>query len=307
MPWLDKVPAVLEAWNPGMEDGNAVANLLYGKVNPSGKLPMTFGATEREAAFATEEQFPGTRKDTGKPGGPGAYGDGSDQLITQYTEGLEMGYRWYEANDVKPVFPFGHGLSYTTFKYDDLKVKEGAGPENGGQGVSGIDVSFTVTNTGDVAGAEAAQVYLTLPDEAGEPFKRLVNFEKVDLEPGESQQVTMRIDQADSNHPFSYFIPEEPDNLANWADGEWATADGKYRVHVGGSSADTPLEKNIQLNFKNLQLKKRTEREEQKLKTEREEAKKAEEQKREEAKKAEEQKREEAKKLKNRNVKKLKS
>ena len=83
MPWLDEVPAVLQAWFPGMEDGNAVANLLYGKVNPSGKLPMTFGATEREAAFATEEQYPGTRQDTGKPGGPGPYGDGSDQLIAQ--------------------------------------------------------------------------------------------------------------------------------------------------------------------------------------------------------------------------------
>ena len=122
MPWLDKVPAVLQAWYPGMEDGNAVANLLYGKVNPSGKLPMTFGAKEREAAFATEKQFPGTRQDTGKPGGPGPYGNGSKQLIAQYTEGLEMGYRWYEANNVKPVFPFGYGLSYTTFKYGDLKV-----------------------------------------------------------------------------------------------------------------------------------------------------------------------------------------
>ena len=248
MPWLDQVPAVLEAWFPGMEDGNAVANLLYGKVNPSGKLPMTFGATEREAAFATEKQYPGTRQDTGKPGGPGPYGNGSDQLIAQYTEGLEMGYRWYEANNVKPVFPFGYGLSYTTFKYDDLKVKKVRGEGKGS--LSGIDVSFTITNTGDVAGKEAAQVYLTLPDEAGQPTKRLVNFEKVDLKPGESKQVTLRINQADSNHPFSYFIPKEPDNLANWADGEWATVDGKYRVHVGGSSADTPLEKDIPLNFK---------------------------------------------------------
>lgn len=255
MPWLDEVPAVLQAWYPGMEDGNAVANLLYGKVNPSGKLPVTFGATEREAAFATEEQFPGTRQDTGKPGGPGAYGDGSDQLIAKYTEGLEMGYRWYEANDVKPVFPFGYGLSYTTFEYDDLKLKKVRGEGNSkGKGkngsLSGIDVSFTITNTGDVAGKEATQVYLTLPDEAGQPTKRLVNFEKVDLEPGESERVTVQINQSDSNHPFSYFIPEEPDNLANWADGEWATLDGKYRVHVGGSSAATPLEKDIPLNFK---------------------------------------------------------
>ena len=250
---LARVPAVLKAPFPGMEDGNAVANLLYGKVNPSGKLPMTFGATEREAAFATEEQYPGTRQDTGKPGGPGPYGNGSDQLIAKYTEGLEMGYRWYEANDVKPLFPFGYGLSYTTFKYDDLKVNEVPFLRNKQRlffSLSGIDVSFSITNTGDVAGAEAAQVYLTLPDEAGQPTKRLVNFQKVDLEPGESQQVTVRINQADSNHPFSYFIPEDPDNLGNWADGEWATVDGKYSVHVGGSSADTPLEKDIPLNFK---------------------------------------------------------
>lgn len=251
MPWIDEVPAVLQAWFPGMEDGNAVANLLYGKVNPSGKLPMTFGATEREAAFATEEQYPGTRQDTGKVGGPGPYGDGSDQLIAKYTEGLEMGYRWYEANNVKPVFPFGYGMSYTTFEYDDLKVKKVRGEGKGNNGsLPGLDVSFTITNTGDVAGKEAAQVYMTLPDEAGQPAKRLVNFEKVYLEPGESERVTVRINHADSNHPFSYFVPEEPDNLANWADGDWATADGKYRVHVGGSSADTPLEKDVPMNFK---------------------------------------------------------
>ncbi|MDI3330849.1 MAG: glycoside hydrolase family 3 C-terminal domain-containing protein [Micrococcus sp.] len=242
MPWLDDVPAVLEAWFPGMEDGNAVANLLYGQVNPSGKLPMTFGATEREAAFATEEQFPGTREDTGKPGGPGPYGDGSDQLIARYTEGLEMGYRWYEAHDVEPVFAFGHGLSYTSFEYDDLTVTPLAGGE-------GLDVSFTVTNTGDVEGAEAAQVYLTLPDRAGQPSKRLVGFEKVTLQPGEQQSVSVRIAVDDSNRPFSYFTPDEPDDLANWADGQWSTASGQYRVHVGGSSDDTPLETGVSLDF----------------------------------------------------------
>ena len=156
-----------------------------------------------------------------------------------------MGYRWYQANNVKPVFPFGYGLSYTNFKYDDLKVKK----IQGGGKVSGIDVSFTITNTGDVAGAEAAQVYLTLPDKAGEPTKRLVNFEKIDLKPGERKQITLMINKDDSNHPFSYFIPKDPDNLKNWADGKWATLDGKYRVHVGGSSADTPLEKEVMLKF----------------------------------------------------------
>ena len=177
MPWLDEVPAVLQAWFPGMEDGNAVANLLYGKVNPSGKLPMTFGATEREAAFATEEQYPGTRQDTGKPGGPGPYGNGSDQLIAQYTEGLEMGYRWYEANNVKPVFPFGYGLSYTTFEYDDLKVKKVQGKGS----LSGIDVSFTITNTGDVAGKEAAQVYLTYRTRQGSRLSVLLTSRRFTL------------------------------------------------------------------------------------------------------------------------------
>ncbi|HRO29190.1 MULTISPECIES: beta-glucosidase [Micrococcaceae] len=242
MPWLDDVPAVLEAWFPGMEDGNAVAGLLYGEVNPSGKLPMTFGTTEREAAFATREQYPGTRQDTGKPGGPGPYGDGSDQLIARYTEGLEMGYRWYEAHDEEPVFAFGHGLSYTSFAYDGLRV----GPVNGN---GGLDVSFTVTNTGEVTGAEAAQVYLTLPDEAGQPAKRLVGFEKVTLRPGERTQVSVRIGVADSNHPFSYFAPTDPEFLENWADGAWTTPDGRYRVHVGGSSADTPLEQGVTLRF----------------------------------------------------------
>ncbi|MET0933925.1 MAG: glycoside hydrolase family 3 C-terminal domain-containing protein [Mycetocola sp.] len=246
MPRMDEVPAVLSAWFPGMEDGNAVANLLYGKVNPSGKLPMTFGATEREAAFATEKQFPGTRQDTGKPGGPGAYGDGSDQLIAQYTEGLEMGYRWYEANDVAPVFPFGHGLSYTTFEYSDLTLDKQV---DGKAGKTVVTANFTLTNTGDVAGAEAAQVYLTLPDKAGQPSKRLVDFEKVELQPGDSKQVSVVVDSTESSHPYSYFVPETPNDLGNWADGTWETAGGKYTFHIGGSSGNTPLEKTIALGF----------------------------------------------------------
>ncbi|MCY1159304.1 MAG: glycosyl hydrolase, partial [Citricoccus sp.] len=134
------------------------------------------------------------------------------------------------------------GLSYTSFDYDGLRVA----PVDGN---GGLDVSFTVTNTGGVTGAEAAQVYLTLPDEAGQPAKRLVGFEKVSLRPGERKQVSVRIGVADSNRPFSYFAPTEPEDLANWSDGAWTTADGRYRVHVGGSSADTPLEQGITLRF----------------------------------------------------------
>ncbi|MEE6283138.1 beta-glucosidase, partial [Georgenia sp. MJ170] len=244
MPWLDDVPAVLEAWFPGMEDGNAVANILYGEVNPSGKLPMTFGVTEREAAYATQAQFPGIRIDNGETGGAGAYGEeGVLQLVAQYTENLEVGYRWYQAHDLEPVYPFGYGLSYTTFEYSDLATSIA------GEGDAAvITAEFTVTNTGDVAGAEAAQVYLTLPDEAGQPSKRLVGFDKPYLEPGASERVTVVIDGAASNHPLSYFEPETPDDLGNWADGQWRTADGEYTVHVGSSSAETPLEAVVALD-----------------------------------------------------------
>jgi beta-glucosidase len=243
MPWLDKVPALLEAWYPGQDDGNVVADLLYGKVNPSGKLPVTFGNTEHEAAWATQRQYPGVRVDTGKIGGPGPNGEpGVDQLHFFYDEDLQMGYRWYEANKVQPMFPFGYGLSYTTFEYSGLAVT----PTLGVTGERALKVDFTVTNTGDVAGAEAAQVYLTLPAAANEPSKRLVAFDKPYLEPGASKQVSVMIDASAASHPFSYWVP---DTKGTWADGDWATAPGSYTVHVGPSSAETPLEAAVTLDF----------------------------------------------------------
>jgi beta-glucosidase len=232
MPWLAPVPALLEAWYPGQEDGNAVASILFGLRNPSGKLPMTFGNSEREAAHATTAQFPGLLVDpppwlTRK------------RLSAQYTEGLQMGYRWYEANNVTPVFPFGFGLSYTTFKYTDLSVTSTM-DQQAGHAV--LTVTYTITNTGDRQGAEASQVYLTLPPAAGEPSKRLVGFQKVDLMPGTSQTVTVTIDPSASNHPFSYWVPANDTPVAGWGNGSWSTASGNYTVHVGTSSADTPLE-----------------------------------------------------------------
>src|SRR5690606_9420396 len=122
------------------------------------------------------------------------------QLIAHYTEDLQVGYRWYEANGVAPLFPFGHGLSYTTFEYSDLSVTPGVGAA--GQRL--LTVAFTVRNTGDVAGAEATQVYLSLPAEAEEPGKRLVAFDKVHLAPGQGRQISVTIDAAASHHPFSY-------------------------------------------------------------------------------------------------------
>jgi beta-glucosidase len=243
MPWLDKAPALLEAWFPGQDDGDAVAKVLFGIISPSGKLPVTFGNTAREAAYATEAQYPGVREDNGQPGGPGVNGTpGVDQLVGHYAENLQMGYRWYEANNVEPVFPFGFGLSYTTFEYSGLSVVPSVNPATGH---AVLTVEYTITNTGSRRGREASQVYLTLPLVAGEPSKRLVGFHKVDLMPGASQSVTINIDSAAPNHPLSYF---RPNPKGTWADGNWVMPPGSYTVHVGTSSADTPLEATVDLN-----------------------------------------------------------
>src|SRR6185312_8352163 len=239
MPWLDKVPALLEAWYPGEEDGNAVADILFGIRNPSGKLPMTFGNTAREAAYASTAQFPGlwvgpppwlTRK----------------RLSAQYTEGLQVGYRWYAANKVAPVFPFGFGLSYTSFAYSGLSVMPTVDPQSGRTTVA---VTYTITNSGKREGAEASQVYITLPASAKEPSKRLVGFHKVDLLPGASQQVTVTIDSSASNHPLSYWLPDNDAAAPGWGYGDWITASGDYTVQVGTSSAETTLQQTVTLTF----------------------------------------------------------
>ncbi|MFE7392704.1 glycoside hydrolase family 3 C-terminal domain-containing protein [Streptomyces sp. NPDC057582] len=219
LPWQDKVPALLEAWYPAQEDGNIVADLLFGITNPSGKLPMTFPAGQREGANATAEQWPGVDPD----------GDG--KITATYSERLEMGYRWYDANNAKPAFPFGFGLSYTDFTMSKLVVT----PETS-DGTKPVKVRFFVENTGKVAGAEVAQVYLGLPSTTGEPPRRLVAFQKVQLEPGEKQRVELTIDPAASNHPLSV-----------WDDGAdgWKTADGTYRIEVGNSSSNLPLTETV--------------------------------------------------------------
>jgi beta-glucosidase len=243
MPWLANVRALLEAWFPGQDDGEVVADILFGVISPSGKLPITFGNSPREAAYATEAQYPGVRENNGLPGGPG-FGTGTPgvaQLVGHYSEDLQVGYRWYEANNVKPVFPFGFGLSYTTFTYTDLSVGTGIDQKTGR---AVLTVKYRITNTGNRRGAEASQVYLTLPPVAEEPSKRLVGFQKVDLMPFRSKLVTVVIDPAAPNHPLSFF---QPDANGNWADGQWQTVGGAYNLHVGTSSADTPLQVAVNL------------------------------------------------------------
>lgn len=221
-------PAILETWFPGQEDGNIVADLVFGKVNPSGKLPVTFPfAGKGFLDNATDVQYPGKLS-----------GDGVTNTV-EYLEKLHIGYRWYDgnisgqcavANGVNPcvAFPFGHGLSYTTFSTTNTSVAA-----NG----SKYEVKATVKNTGAMAGSEVVQVYVTLPagaDSIGnkQPPKRLVGFKKVDLGAGESKDITVTIDPAASNHPLSAWSTTY--NM-------WITPKGTYTINVGVSSMPKDL------------------------------------------------------------------
>ena len=213
MPWISKAKAVLEAWNQGTEDGHVVADLLFGVVNPSGKVPTTYAASEGDLLYANNpERYPGTDEGNGFP-------------VIRYSEGLNMGYRWFQSQEIKPLFPFGYGLSYTTFELSGFSVAPSKT-----DGKSPIEVTVTVTNTGKVAGAEVVQVYLGIPVQ-GQPPKRLVGFKKVYLEPNESREVTITIDPMATNHPMGVWDYYEHDFVAK---------PGEYTVYVGTSSEDTP-------------------------------------------------------------------
>lgn len=211
MPWLDRAPAVLEAWNQGAEDGHVVADLLFGVVNPSGKLPTTYPRSEDDTIHAGRpERYPGVDAGEGFP------------TIT-YSEGREIGYRWHQAQGIEPLFPFGYGLSYTTFSVADVTV---SGTANDGS--VPVVVEASVTNTGERAGAEVVQVYLGVPS-PGQPPRRLVGFTKVFLAPSQTSRVVLTIDPSATNHPLSV-----------WSDAERAfvVPRGRFAVYVGTSSAD---------------------------------------------------------------------
>ncbi|GGJ58425.1 beta-glucosidase family protein [Deinococcus roseus] len=195
MPWISSVPGILEAWYPGVRGGQAIADVLFGDVNPSGKLPVTFPKTEADLpqkAISSASDVP-------------------------YTEGLKMGYRWYDSQNITPLFPFGHGLSYTTFSTSSLITTKEANGD--------VTVRFTLKNTGVRAGAEVAQVYAALPASAGEPFKRLVGWQKVNLQPGQATQVTVT-------------VKKERLNIWDASNHRWVTPAGTYTFFVGNSSRD---------------------------------------------------------------------
>jgi beta-glucosidase len=201
MPWLSQVKAVIEAWYPGQQDGSAIAALLFGTVDPSGKLPVTFPQSAADTPTSSPQQYPGQ--------------DGQ----IDYSEGLDVGYRGYDADGITPLFPFGYGLSYTTFGFSGLSVTPGATTSLGR-----IQVAATVTNTGSRAGADVAQLYLGDPASAGEPPRQLRGFQKVALAPGQSARVHFTLTPAD---------------LSSWDSGSqaWQVPAGGYQVYVGDSSA----------------------------------------------------------------------
>ncbi|MDE3105274.1 MAG: glycoside hydrolase family 3 C-terminal domain-containing protein, partial [Acidobacteriota bacterium] len=221
MPWIDQVSGVLEAWYPGSKGADAVANVLFGEVNPSAKLPMTFPLSEAD--------LPHPVRVTPPPHAQGAAGvmrsgTAKPTFSMNYDEGLKVGYKWYDAEKKPVLFPFGFGLSYTTYRYSRLKVEDGASPT----------VTFTVTNTGTREGQEIAQVYAALPEGAQEPPKRLVGWSKISLKPGESRQVQVSIDRR-----YLSVYDEATDS--------WKLVPGNYQMMVGGSSQSLPLKQAIAL------------------------------------------------------------
>ena len=201
MPWLSRVRSVLEAWYPGQEDGNAIAAVLFGDVDPSGHLPETFPKSLSQVPASTTAQWPGVNGQV------------------HYSEGLDVGYRWYDAKGITPLFPFGYGLSYTRFSFSRLHISPSSTTSLGT-----VRVAVTVTNTGTMGGAEVAQLYLADPAAAREPPRQLKGFHRVTLGPGKSARIHFTLTPAD----LSYW-----DSRA----GTWAVADGTYRVMAGDSSA----------------------------------------------------------------------
>ena len=222
MPWIDKVNGVLEAWYAGSKGADAVANILFGDVNPSAKLPMTFPRSEAD--------LPHPHLVVPPPEALGLAavmktGEAKPTFEVHYDEGLRVGYKWYDAEKKQVLFPFGYGLSYTKYDYSDLEV-------NPGQPTT---VSFSVKNTGSRSGAEIAQVYAALPGKAGEPPKRLVGWSKVHLKPGESRGVNLTV-----NPKYLSIYDETQD--------DWKLVPGSYTFMAGGSSKDLPLHKTVTLN-----------------------------------------------------------
>jgi beta-glucosidase len=223
MPWVDQVSAILEAWFAGSRGAEAVANLIFGDANPSAKLPITFPKSEADLPHPNIVKPPKATVDADREGWK-RIAAGLPPFDLTYDEGVKVGYKWYDAENKAVLFPFGYGLSYTTYSYSNLKVTPGKSPR----------VSFAVTNSGNRAGAEVAEVYASLPAEAGEPPKRLVGWSKVKLNAGESKDVSVEVDP-------KYL------SIFNVEHNGWQLLPGDYGFMVGGSSQSLPLKATVNL------------------------------------------------------------
>jgi beta-glucosidase len=218
MPWVDKVPAILEAWYPGEEDGNAVAAVLFGDVNPSGKLPITFPRDLTDLPANTPEQYPGV------------------QGAARYSEGIFVGYRHFDAQKIEPLFPFGYGLSYTTFTCKNLAIAPQNVSTNCDSGQT-VVVGVDVTNTGKRFGEAVVELYVGIPSSRAipQPPAQLKGFEKVALKPGQTRHVRLKL----GARSFAYW-----DTNAHG----WKMAPGTYRIMIGSSSRDFELQDSLHIN-----------------------------------------------------------
>ncbi|MEZ3578038.1 MAG: glycoside hydrolase family 3 C-terminal domain-containing protein [Muribaculaceae bacterium] len=210
MPWVKEVPAIVQAWYLGTECGNAIASILAGDVNPSGKLPMTFPVSLTDVGAHFVGDYPGTPRN-----------DGSQIVDCNYSEGIYVGYRWNDKNNIKPLFPFGHGLSYTTFKYGKPSISSDRMATDGK-----ITISIPVSNTGSRTGAEVVQLYITdVKSSLPRPVKELKDFKKVSLEPNQSIEIQFEI----TPDKLMYFDDERH---------EWVAEVGDFIALIGSSSSD---------------------------------------------------------------------
>jgi len=201
MPWCSKVAAIVEAWYPGQQSGRAIAEMLFGDVDPSGRLPVTFPASERQGPTATHAAFPGVGN------------------VVHYAEGIFVGYRYYDRFGQRPLFPFGYGLSYTTFSLGQPKVRT--------LGSNQFNVSLALRNTGRREGADVVELYVGDPASTGEPPRQLKAFAKVSLQPGQTRTVTLNL----NGSSFAHY------DTARHA---WTVTPGRYKIYVGTSSQDLP-------------------------------------------------------------------
>lgn len=210
MPWAKNVPAILQAWYLGTECGAAIASVLSGDVNPSGKLPMSFPMSLTDVGAHSLGDYPGVARK-----------DGSNTVDCKYSEGIFVGYRWLDKHNITPLFPFGHGLSYTQFKYGEPSLSSDRMTKDGK-----IVIRIPVTNAGSRAGAEVVQLYISdIESSLPRPIKELKDFKKVYLEPAQTAEVEFEI---------------TPDKLAFFNDikHEWTAESGDFEIHIGSSSKD---------------------------------------------------------------------